>query len=122
MHDTKPDDRPESDVGRTLIESAIASAERELARTAGDRTLCAIGRSGRPFPAVKYQEGAVATLTGLRARLPRGMTTTTEAIAAARSELDRLDRLGSRSPDWEAYQAGGRDALDRIEHATLPER
>ena len=95
------------------IDREIATAERHLAETAGDQSLCAIGRSGRPFPAVKYHEGAVASLAALRSRLAAG-DSLEDALAVARSKLTRLGALAEKSADWEAYLEGGMEVLERI--------
>ena len=96
-----------------LVDRVIEAAERRLKDAAGDQSLCAIGRSGRSYPAVKYHEGAVATLVSVRSKLKAG-TTLAGALDAARSGLARLGHLAQQSPDWAAYQAGGLEAIEGI--------
>jgi hypothetical protein len=95
-----------------LIGDMRRAAEADLAAAAGDYSLCVIARSGRSFPAVKYHEGRAAAL----AMVGRELHTVgiSEAVAAAEDHFDRIKRLASSDPDWDAYRQGALDALDRL--------
>ncbi|MFJ6113969.1 hypothetical protein ACIQC8_07640 [Agrococcus sediminis] len=109
MQDTPTIDR---DAVRALGREALE----RLAQAAGDRSMCAISRDGRPHVAAKYHEGAVSALAEVRRGLPAGAAadSTAELVRAA---LDRWTAQAERNPDapaWVAYAAGGRDALARL--------
>ena len=77
------------------------------------------------MPALKYEEGAAATLADLRRRLRRTDPGADEAellaiICHARDEWREgpAPRLGRTSTDWEAYATGGDDALSALIDAT----
>lgn len=104
-----------------VLERHLAEARRALQAVAGDRSMCAIGRSGQSFPAAKYHEGAVSALTELR-RLLRQRQAQGEMVdvasAAARVADTWRGRAESRvaaGPDWRAYFAGGVEALAALE-------
>ena len=88
-----------------LIESAAA----DLDAASGGGALCAISRSGRPAPAVKYHEGRWAALTELRRA-----RAVAKAAAQVRSrwlaDLERMN-LQEAGDNWLAYAQGGVDAL-----------
>jgi hypothetical protein len=87
----------------------------------GDTTSCALAKNGRSHPAAKFQEGKVAAL----GELSRRITDYTDAgqieveATAARARWADQVMPGSRQDrDWEAYRAGGIQALTEI--STLP--
>lgn len=92
-----------------------ADAVRHLTALAGDASMCAIGRSGRSFPAAKYHEGRQSAATQARRSLSRG-----EPLEAVRAQWRQTSESAQRKgPDWVAYAAGGLDALDEIAEATV---
>jgi hypothetical protein len=100
-------------------------ATRHLAALAGDASMCAIGRSGRSFPAAKYHEGRQAASGQVRRLLRRGPSDTASAAAVlddVTSEWRQsLDDAASKGPDWVAYASGGLDALAELaEHVGRP--
>ena len=85
-----------------------------LTALAGDAGMCAIGRSGRSFPAAKYHEGRQAA-AGQLARMLARSADEQEALRAVAGEWRGLrTSSGARGPDWAAYAAGGLDALEEI--------
>jgi hypothetical protein len=96
---------------RAAIAHRRAEAEQRLVEAVGaGGSLCAIGRGGGSFPAVKYHEGAVAALA---------------EAARTVGDLDSLSRLLQRwresgsgatadAPDWIAYRTGGVEALESV--------
>ena len=85
-----------------------ARAERHLVEAVGG-SLCAIGKSGRSFPAAKYHEGAVAALA-------EAMRTdaTVHDLEALVARWRRPAGVTADSPDWIAYREGGVDALEAV--------
>lgn len=91
-----------------------ADAVRHLTALAGDASMCAIGRSGRSFPAAKYHEGRQSAATQARRAIGRG-----ESLDAVRAQWQQTSESAQRKgPDWVAYAAGGLDALDEITGST----
>jgi len=84
-----------------------------MAEAAGDVSMCAIARSGRPMPALKYHEGRVAMLGEVRRALESGGIDD-ERIREIGDRWQRHERLAASSPDWEAYLQGGIDALGEL--------
>ena len=113
---------------QTLVATVQTRRDQALHRMqaeAGDTGLCTLARSGQPMPALKYEEGVAATLADLRRRLLRMEPETSEAdllevICEARTTWREgpAPRLGRTSKDWEAYAAGGDDALSALLDAT----
>ena len=89
-----------------LIESAAA----DLDAASGGGALCAISRSGRPAPAVKYHEGRWAALTELRRARASGAEGAAQVRSRWLADLDRLT-LQEAGENWLAYAQGGVDAL-----------
>lgn len=113
--DRAPDQDP-IDVGRAAVERLRAAAEADLAAAAGDLSLCAIGRSGRSFPGVKYHEGRTVALASI-GRAMGGGTGLDGAIADVDREFGSLEALAAADPEWDAYRQGGLDALHELEAA-----
>ena len=144
------DDRPgtaragDDRAGMSLLDVATEvrlDATRHLTALAGDASMCAIGRSGRSFPAAKYHEGRQAAAGQVRRLLRRigadagqgavatalsgagaagvGSDAESAALADVTSEWRQtLDDAASKGPDWVAYASGGMDALAELaEHA-----
>ena len=111
-------------------------ATTHLTALAGDASMCAIGRSGRSFPAAKYHEGRQAAAGQARRLLrnsPGGTSAGSPAGSASPSEMDgaggsvaaalagvtsnwqqMLADAEAKGPDWVAYATGGLDALAEI--------
>jgi hypothetical protein len=86
-----------------------------LSDLAGGAGLCAISRSGTPFPAGKYHEGRMA----VAAIVLRALRDTTDPGAALRTATERWAALSPperrSAADWEAYGAGGDDVLAELD-------
>lgn len=92
------------------LDLLIRHDEDELRKIAGDSSLCAISRTGKPVPAIKYQEGRTTALRDLRRRIKSG-SDWSAAVAEVSQGLSSQASLAARSADWSAYVEGGRDAL-----------
>ena len=106
-----------------LLERATevrADATRHLTSLAGDASMCAIGRSGRSFPAAKYHEGRQAAAGQCRRLLHQAGVDVdfdqgVAIVVGISSEWQRmLDDTAAKGPDWVAYASGGLDALTDI--------
>ena len=108
----------------SLIESVRArelAALANLGAATGNRSLCALARSGASVPSAKYHEGAAAALAEVR-RAVRAIGDDSHAARQARAAMlaigarwqARLDTMGGAGPDWAGYLTGGLDALDQL--------
>jgi len=109
-----------------------ADAVRHLTALAGDASMCAIGRSGRSFPAAKYHEGRQAAASQVRRAVRSGAprsgapqsaddvpVTEPQVLADVRGQWQQtLESAQSKGPDWVAYATGGLDALSDITDAS----
>lgn len=94
----------------TWVTQRRQQAAAAMAELSGNASACALGRAGRSFPAFKYHEGATAALGELARALRRGDADITEL-------LTRWQAPGGTGRDWEAYTAGGREALEEAAEA-----
>ncbi len=90
-----------------------------MAQLAGDTSACARAKDGQSFPAYKFHEGRVTALGQLvrQLRTPGEEVAGVVAEAAARWQQE-VDRCSSRGRDWQAYAAGGLDAIRSLESWT----
>ncbi|MGA7688241.1 MAG: hypothetical protein WCA29_03320 [Jiangellales bacterium] len=104
--------------GDDLLRTATdvrADAVRHLTALAGNASMCAIGRSGRSFPAAKYHEGRQSAAGDVRRVLRRGLVDVDGAVADVRRQWQQtLADADAKGPDWVAYATGGLDALAEI--------
>lgn len=102
----------------SLIDCATelrADATRHLTALAGNASMCAIGRSGRSFPAAKFHEGRQAAAGEVRRALRRDPDADSETLQVITAEWDRALRdAEAKGPDWVAYASGGLDALAEL--------
>lgn len=98
-----------------------ADAVQYLTILAGDASMCAIGRSGRSFPAAKYHEGRQSAAGQVRRALRTDPDAGPAVIADARAEWEQMlaDAEG-KGRDWVAYATGGLDALGEITEPAPP--
>ena len=91
-------------------------ATKHLTALAGDASMCAIGRSGRSFPAAKYHEGRQSAASQVRRALRSGTPVTASVVVTTvRADWEQmLAGAPSKGPDWLAYATGGLDALAEI--------
>lgn len=99
-----------------LLERATevrADAVRHLTALAGNASMCAIGRSGRSFPAAKYHEGRQSGASDVRRSLRRDPADV--GLEGVRRQWQQmLASADAKGPDWVAYATGGLDALAEI--------
>jgi hypothetical protein len=77
--------------------------------------MCAIGRSGRSFPAAKYHEGRQSAAGDVRRALRRGVDPADTALEHIQNQWRAtLAGAEAKGPDWVAYASGGLDALAEI--------
>ncbi len=101
-------------------ERVRAESTAVLTDLAAGTSMCAIGRSGRSFPAAKYHEGRVAAATEVQRAL-RAAPEPGRALEAARARWSRLSPpLLRRGEDGRAYGAGGDDVLDELTALVSP--
>lgn len=96
-----------------------ADAVRHLTALAGDASMCAIGRSGRSFPAAKYHEGRQSGAGDVR-RAVRGSTLEAALEDVRQRWQQTLAGAEAKGPDWVAYATGGLDAVAEITAALRP--
>jgi len=97
-------------VDEAELDRLIEAAAADLDAASGGGALCAISRSGRPAPAVKYHEGRWAALTEFRRVRREGAEAADEVGGRWQADLDRLTRQQADA-NWIAYAQGGVDAL-----------
>ncbi len=97
----------------------------EWSRLLGDVSACTLAKVGRSHPAAKFYEGKVAAL-GELARLIADETEPAQAVdAAAMLSARWADKSlpgGPQARDWEAYRAGGVEAMTDIAAELAPPR
>ena len=93
----------------TWVAGRRQQAAAAMAELSGNTSACAMGRAGRSFPAFKYHEGATASLGALARALRRGGE---ERGSVEKLLDDEWQTPGGTGRDWEAYTAGGREALE----------
>ena len=114
---------PAETASDVLLERATdvrMDATKHLTALAGDASMCAIGRSGRSFPAAKYHEGRQSAASQVRRALRSGPTggPALAVVTTVRAEWEQmLAGAPSKGPDWVAYATGGLDALAEITEA-----
>jgi succinate dehydrogenase/fumarate reductase flavoprotein subunit len=96
-------------------ERVRVEATRALTELAAGTSMCAMGRSGRSFPAARYHEGRAAAAAVVQRTLRTHSAPPPDALAAAREQWARMSPpLLRRGADGEAYGAGGDDTLDEL--------
>lgn len=95
---------------QTYVTEQRHRAASAMAELSGNTSACAMGRAGRSFPAYKYHEGATAALGVLARRLRRDGDVDPAGLVS--SVLPEWQTPGGEGRDWEAYTAGGREALE----------
>lgn len=90
-------------------------AVRHLTLLAGDASMCAIGRSGRSFPAAKYHEGRQSAAGQVRRLAQDADQDDEEGLARLRQQWNQtLVDAEAKGRDWVAYATGGLDALAEL--------
>lgn len=110
---------------RTTVIAARRLATDEWSRLLGDASACTLAKDGRAHPAAKFFEGRVAAL-GELARRVTDETGPADALAAAAALgarwADKSLPGGPQARDWEAYRAGGIQAMTDIAAELAPPR
>jgi hypothetical protein len=98
------------------VQRARLAAVESMTVLAGVSSACAIARDGGSFPAYKFHEGRVAALSVVARELRRG-DPDLPALAQRLSEQweAEVERRAGQSRDWQAYAAGGLDAVRELE-------
>lgn len=101
------------------LAEARLRAERALAATLGDSTVCRIHRDGRVTGGAKYAEGRLVALADLQRRLRGSAPAEFDSLARSElrqwnEELARHRSLPTPSLPWLAYRQGGCDALAEV--------
>lgn len=103
------------DVAALVQRNRLAAVE-AMTVIAGTSSACAIARDGGSFPAYKFHEGRAAALGSLARGLRRGEQGTSDLVAElGRRWRGEVERRADQSRDWQAYAAGGLDAVREIE-------
>ena len=103
------------DLAAHVQRNRLAAVE-SMTILAGASSACAIARDGGSFPAYKFHEGRVAALGEVARGLRRAEQSEAELIASlAERWRAEVERRADQSRDWQAYAAGGLDAVREIE-------
>lgn len=98
------------------VQRARLAAVEQMTVLAGVSSACAIARDGGSFPAYKFHEGRVAALSAVARALRRGEPEVGEVVAALGEQWSaEVERRAGQSRDWQAYAAGGLDAVRELE-------
>jgi len=108
---------------RTTVTAARRLATDEWSRLLGDVSACTLAKDGRSHPAAKFYEGAVAAL-GEFVRQIADETDPAQAVDTAGTLsagwADKRLPGGPEARDWEAYRAGGIQAMTDIAAELTP--
>ena len=100
---------------RDEVRHRRAEAAQAWSDALGDATSCTLAKDGRSHPTAKFHEGRTAALGELLRRLGPGADADPGAIEAAAVTLGAAwtARIlpGGGDRDWDAYRAGGVEAL-----------
>lgn len=98
------------------VQRARLAAVESMTVLAGVSSACAIARDGGSFPAYKFHEGRVTALSAVARELRRG-DPDLPALATRLGEQweAEVERRAGQSRDWQAYAAGGLDAVRELE-------
>ena len=107
----------DSGITRIGVLHARSQAAQEWSLSLGDEASCALAKDGRSHPAAKFQEGKVAALGELSRKIADdtdpGLISATAAAVKVRW-ADQIRPGAGRDRDWEAYRAGGIQAMTEI--------
>ena len=98
------------------IQRARLAAVESMTTLAGVGSACAIARDGGSFPAYKFHEGRAAALSTM-ARELRRPEPDPDGLAERLGEQwqAEVERRTDQGRDWQAYAAGGLDAVRELE-------
>jgi hypothetical protein len=111
-----------SSVREQLLQEAARLREQALAamtQLAGGTSACARAKDGQSFPAYKFHEGSATALGQVSRRLQDPSTDATVVMSEVVQRWQQeVDRCSARGRDWQAYAAGGLDAMRSVEALT----
>lgn len=92
---------------------ARRQAAQEWSTLLGDATSCALAKDGRSHPAAKFYEGRVAALGELSRNVADDTDPERIRVVAATLRARWAEQVmpGGEDRDWEAYRAGGIQAM-----------
>lgn len=98
------------------IQRARLAAVESMTMLVGVSSACAIARDGGSFPAYKFHEGRAAALSTM-ARELRRPEPDPDGLAERLGEQwqAEVERRTDQGRDWQAYAAGGLDAVRELE-------
>ena len=98
------------------IQRARLAAVESMTMLAGVSSACAIARDGGSFPAYKFHEGRVAALSVMARELRRPEPDLDGLAARLGAQWEaEVERRTDQGRDWQAYAAGGLDAVRELE-------
>ena len=98
------------------IQRARLAAVESMTMLAGVSSACAIARDGGSFPAYKFHEGRVAALSVMARELRRPEPDLDGLAGRLRAQWEaEVERRTDQGRDWQAYAAGGLDAVRELE-------
>lgn len=113
---------------RASLEARLAelrgAAATAMGTLSGNVSACARARDGQSFPAYKLHEGRYAAATALHRELRSAPDADVEELLQRAWESWRAER-GRRSDqgkDWQAYAAGGLEAVTELRELLAAER
>ncbi|MDJ0349604.1 hypothetical protein [Cryobacterium sp. PH29-G1] len=110
-------DESDSRITRIGVLQARTEAAHQWSLSLGDVASCALAKDGRSHPAAKFQEGKVAALGELSRRITDDTDAGLISASATAVKMRWADQVrpGTRPDrDWEAYLAGGIQAMTEI--------
>ena len=99
----------------TWLDSEIESAAYAITSEAGGSSVCRVHKDGRVTGGLKYQEGRLVALNGVRRLAHRNddLSTALDDLEEHwTAELDARRAEEHASPPWVAYATGGVEAIE----------
>ncbi|MGD2042354.1 MAG: hypothetical protein PVJ28_01815 [Acidimicrobiia bacterium] len=96
------------------LERQIERAARAMSQELGEDSVCTVHKDGRVTGGLKYQEGRMSALAGMRRALERGELEPSVLASAEvqwSAEFETRRTASTSSPLWVSYATGGLDAV-----------
>ena len=104
-----------TDLAARVQRARLASVE-SMTMLSGVSSACAIARDGGSFPAYKFHEGRVAALSVVARELRQAEPDLDTLVPKLGEQWNgEVERRAGQSRDWQAYAAGGLDAVRELE-------
>ena len=98
------------------VQRARLGAVESMTLLAGTSSACAIARDGGSFPAYKFHEGRAAAFAVVARALRRGEVDLDALARELGAQWEgEVARRAEQNGDWQAYAAGGLDAVRELE-------